>query len=370
MIEPKQKPKRSHLLSVAMLCTNILHGPPPPSVPTQTQVAKQGVAAYFKSLPKHAYDHLVNFAGMGDFELLKHEAEQGNSAFTMFNFAQERRIPSKEWSFNFGASDHSGFKKVVKVEQGLCADFTVTLRKMNMLAFYDPKNIENQLVPSSKQEPEAWLDFMKSKIDDIMNLKMTIIPGFKNLRQFSTNPKIAHYLRTKIVSEWQATNINVYQGGIQAILGTRQKNFTATGAAKLHQHLKERLDLGYNPTVFLIQESEKLFTPDHWIHVLQVNGIEEMNADGSYVMRVWDINMKAPIYADEVAIMKADGTVSYQGRQLGNVVPLKWDDLEVSKMIKNNITFCAQRPDLCKSRESRTITQYKPDKASYFLPTD
>ena len=344
----KRSKKLTQLFSVAALCSNVMEGMPNTSVLTQTKEAKRAIPAYLKSLPKFGMDNLLSLAKLGNFDLLKLEAETNpsRSAFRMFNFAQSRRVPGNDWIFPFSNSDEEGFEDIVNIEFGMCAGFTLLLRKMNMLAFYDPENLEMQSVPDRIKKPKEWLKFMHSKVDDIVDLHMAIIPSFKNLKEFSSDPEIGHYLRTKILHEWKTANVNLFQG-TQAILGATKQSLSETERAKTYTYLESRLNLGYNPTVYLVRHADTFASSEQWIHVVQVTGIQPKAKDGSYKIQIWDVNSSLPSYADVSITVRADGQINYAGMMLGNIIPLKWDDLEISYMIKNNIDFCIDRPDLC-----------------------
>lgn len=327
-------------------------------VPTQTQVAKDGAWKYFKNLPRHGWDNFLALIGMDDYQLLRHEHmnRPESSAFRMFKANSVRRQGGLEHTYPF-ANSKAEFKNLLKVEFGLCAGFTVSLRKFQMLAYFDKNNTERQSVPNATTNPDAWFEFMKEKIDDVMDRKMVVIPGFANIREFSSHPKIAEYIKKQIIHQWQLTNVNVLQGVFQGMGGT-QRRITFDQSKKLHADLSERLKMGFNPIVYLAKKSDTLFSTTQWIHVLQVTGVSPMTSDGNFQVRVLDINHVEPAMANRTVYFKSgkpfyeayDGQAAEEGvdaTELSNVIPLKWDDLEITDMVKQNLEFCIDRPGFC-----------------------
>lgn len=69
-------------------------------------------------------------------------------------------------------------------------------RKFNELAFFD----EFSSAPESAGAYRRH--FYQEKIDALFEGKPAVIPGFKNLREFSADPEIQGYLKQKIAEEW------------------------------------------------------------------------------------------------------------------------------------------------------------------------
>lgn len=62
---------------------------------------------------------------------------------------------------------------------------------------------------------------------------------------------------------------------------------------ELHQELSTKLGYGYNPIVYLSQKSKKFLSTKQWIHVVMVTDISARETDGSYQVKIWDINRDA-----------------------------------------------------------------------------
>lgn len=367
-------------LMIALFITSMtlqLHAQTPPDeeskkVPTQTEIAKKGASFYFKNLPKNMGGNLLALFGLNQFPKLEkqHEADPQNSPFNLFKATSDRLKPSREWSFPFYNSGRD-MAEVVKAEFGFCAGFSTTLRKVNMMAVYDEENKEQQVVPE-KGTPE-WFAFYKAKIDNMMNNKMTIIPGFANTYEMSSNEEIAHYLKEVIVHQWQLTNVNLFQG-LAGFLSVKKKP-DLKDMQKVRKELASRISYGYNPIVYLSKYNDKLMSKEQWIHVLQIFEAGPVQEDGSFTLRAWDINDKAQdavklitVDANAKIIMSKDVEITdttvrvghYEqekneesleyaretiadGNELNNILPLKWDELDIESMVKENRKFCAKR---------------------------
>ena len=392
----KTKKPIQYFFAHAIICSNVMGGgllhktntenPAAPKLPDRTAITKQGLIQYFlKLLPGNFADNLSEMAGMGDmpFLLNKAETDPKHSPFRIFNFAQDRRLAYKPWSLSFENHGDDGqlFKDLVQEDFGLCAGVTYLTRRMNMLAIYDMDNAEKQIIPNRQVDPEGWLTFMKEKIDDIVDLKMAIIPGYKDLKSFSTDPEIKQYMKEKVIQIWKEVNVNLVQGTLQGLGTSNKPNMSPEEMEEFYDKVKERLDAGYNPIMYMAQntdnynaendaeilaemkylaeeegknpdevvykgEKKSFFTKDRWIHTVQISGIGPKNADGSYSVQIWDVNYPNA-EARKTFTIKSNGIATYTGMKLTSFHVLKWDDLEVARMIETNLKFCINHPKLC-----------------------
>jgi hypothetical protein len=107
--------------------------------------------------------------------------------------------------------------------------------------------------------------------------------------------------------------------------------------------------MGYSPVLYLSKLNDKIYSKDQWIHVLQVVGLskKDYSRNGAYKIYVWDINFIGPSRATRVIEMNENYEFTLGSTTIDNLVPLVWDDLEVARMIKKNMSFCSKRPGLC-----------------------
>ena len=328
-------------------------------VRTQKSVAIEGVRDYLWTWPEFRIENLMHFFQGDDFSFFKkmHSEKPESSPFRVFGAQQAKRKPSQGWSLAF-QNDAASFETMIRRDYGLCAGFTSTHRSFNMLAFFDSKNAYGQIVPDRKTDEDAWLSFMKERVDGIMDHRMQVIPGFKDLQQFSSDPMIAQYLKEKMIEEWKRVSVTLGQGYFQGLRGAHQ-SMSASEKASLRNELREKLDLGFNPIVYL-QEGKKE-GEKYWIHVLQVTEVSEPKADGSFFLTVWDVNHSdAKDAKKKVQFDAARGEIYFEDFTLTKVTPLLWDDLEIADMIKKNLNFCADHPGLC----TEGLAKFAPPKPS------
>jgi hypothetical protein len=308
-----------------------------PKIPTQSDLVREGIVHYFRDLPENAYAHTLELLGMGDFKLFlqMHDKNPLNSPFNMFSGHAYRRTPSYEYQFPFFNSFVS-FDDLVDLEFGVCAGLTVALRKFNMLAYFDPEQKYAQAPTRDNQF--YWFWYYQMAIDEIMSGSMVFIPGFANLKEFLAQPEINRYVRKVVIQQWQITNVNIMQG-LRGLQGVKTPP-TKERAKKNYEYLLTRLQLNYNPIVYLAKNSDSLFDKSQWIHVVQFNSISPRESDGSYTIYYWDVNDNR----QKKLIINNLGQASLPGVI---VIPLTWDDMEIAGMLKKNSNFCRHRPKLC-----------------------
>lgn len=330
-------------------------------MPTQDDIIKAGAIRYFKRLPIEGWDRLMHLAKMETFHLLlnRHKTNPRSSPFRIFNFASNRRDANIIWTLPIG-NNHSEYSELVKIKYGVCAGLTMTLRKLNLLAHYDPKNKFKQKVPP-KSDKQAWFKFMKTKIDDIISYnKMSIIPNYGNLLDFSLEPLIKEYLKEHIIRQWELVNINFLQGIYQGYGGTIRK-MSKLQLIENADTLNTQLKLGVNPIIFMSGPSQKLFSTDQWIHVVQVIDITK-DRGNNIILKVWDPNLLSQAQNSPKLIISNTGVLTYGGKVLAGLYPLMWDTYEIADMVEKNLDFCADRPRLC--------TKYPPVPTPTPLPTE
>lgn len=320
-------------------------------IPTQDDVIKHGALSYFTRLPVEGWERLLHLAHMGTFDLMlnQHKTKPNLSPFRIFNSTANRRQPSDAWSL-FMTNDRAEYNEVLTVKYGLCSGLTMVSRKLQMLAHFDPSNKERQNVPN-KLNKEAWFNFMKIKLDDmITNNKMVIIPNMHSIEELTSDPLLTNYIKEHIVRQWELVNINVLQGLFQGYAGTIFKMKKET-ILKNIKTLKSYLALGFNPIVFIPAPNQKIFSNDQWIHTLQVTKItENLNAIS---LEVWDPNLENPLYSNSINIFP-NGEIMFGNKEIGGIYPIQWDTYEIADMIEKNLDFCISRPGFCTTKPKQT----------------
>ncbi len=130
---------------------------------------------------------------------------------------------------------------------GLCVGYTSTLRKFAYLAFFQP---DMKAPFDEKTHKKQRTKYYKKIIDDIFANKPRIIPGFKNLSEFSGQPEWAVYLKRHVVEQWALIN-NTRSAYRIAYTPRFLQNFTSTGLEKMNKRLRSFLDYGLEPTIYI-----------------------------------------------------------------------------------------------------------------------
>lgn len=303
-------------------------------VKTQTELIEEGLREYFPNLIDNFKENLAHLTGMSDFDLFQiiHRSNPEGSPFRLFKKNSVKNKPQQEWSFPFYNSGKS-FRDILNLEFGLCSGMTSTLRKFNMLATFDAT--ASLAAPDKTTQPELWLKYYTDKIDQIIDYRMTTIDGFENLYSFASDPEIQKYIRLNVLQKWKENNVNILQGSVDGFLSVNQ-TMTVKDLIELRRELSQRLEYGYNPIVYLSQPATKFFSKEQWIHVVMVTGVSNLSKDGSFMIEIWDSNHKAEA-AQRLIQISAFGEIKLEDINLNMIKMLRWDDLEIERMIKANL---------------------------------
>ncbi len=266
--------------------------------------------------------------------------------FLVFKSREGRHVPNLDFSLAF-QNHNMGFENKDKKndQYGFCLGVTTELRKMNLLAFYDPENKYLAEVPS-KEDSEAWLAFYKDLIDQVMINRPVIIPGFANLQELSGTPGLKEYMVRHVLNQWAMKNASIYSGFFQMLLGVKRE-YSKKEANQLYKEVRERIARHYPPRLFLSKKNyDKPLLGGQYIHVMEAFEISEMAEDGSYKIGVWHINNpwdKATYHVE----IRADGTAWMEWRDLGELDIVPGDDAEIAEMVHHLKPFCEKYNELC-----------------------
>lgn len=269
-----------------------------------------------------------------------------DSDFDVLKSRVPRHTPNLDFSLAF-ENHNMGFEDAKKKndQYGYCIGVTTELRKMNLLAFYDPENKYGASVPD-KKDHTAWLNYYKKLVDKVMSNRPVIIPGFANLNEFSGTPGIKEHMVRHVANQWATKNATLYSGLHQMLWGVKRK-YSKKEADKLYYKIRERLDRHYPPNLFLSKKNyDKPLLGGQYIHIMQAFDLTERKDDGSYKIGVWHINNKwdkATYYID----VRADGTAWMEWRDLGELDIVPGDDAEIAEMIHRLAPFCREHAGLC-----------------------
>lgn len=332
-------------------------------IPTPIELMLKGFPYFFKDVTIYVEDKVLTSMGMDDYNFFvkMHEKDPAGSPFRVFLGNQFKRIPTQANYFPF-VNNKSDFEDLITESFGLCSGITYLLRKFNTLAYFDPENKFKEIIPERAYK-DAWYQFYRKKIDSVMNLQPTIIPGFKDLNDFS-HSKLNSYLRKTVIQQWLINNTSI--SGLIQLTGVK-KTISIEQTTKLHAQLIKRLSFNYNPIIYLAKPKTNAVNPlvsppndnvidrDKWIHVLQVMRVSNLRPDGSYEIAVLDINNSDAISAEvivsvrvEDGVAKAIWTADYT--ELSAIALVPSDDREIAQMVKNQLDWCTTdqaHVDLC-----------------------
>lgn len=234
-----------------------------------------------------------------------------------------------------GFTNSSGYlSEVISLSEGACFGVTEFIRRMNLLAVYDPNNLSGATVPP-RTDPKAYFGFYEKLFEQIGKNEVAVFPGFKNMIELSGDSLIRRAMKERAVIFWAEKNarLSVFFQMWKA------PNFKVRKAEmnRLHKKLKSRIALHYNPVIFIAKPIKE------WIHVLQVASVTEKAADGSWSATIWDPNVSSGTRTLRVS---ADGSASYGGELTEAEIAPK-DDFEVGQIAGSLSRFCEKNAQLC-----------------------
>jgi len=112
---------------------------------------------------------------------------------------------------------------------------------------------ENQRAPfdlnsSNQSEQKKAVDFYRQLIKKVSLNKVAIIPGFKNLKEFSTHPSIQEVLKDEVGREWAEENHNFENIVLQ--VRNDLTDMSKSQSVSLFKEIKERIDNHMQPKVW------------------------------------------------------------------------------------------------------------------------
>jgi len=266
--------------------------------------------------------------------------------FELFNILHDR---NHQHGFNLNFANHGDeINTVCPNKHGVCQGLTNLDRRMNMLAYYDPKNILMAKIPS-KTQPKEKFKFYEERVNLIRKGKPAIIPGFEDLLEFSSDPIGAKVLQEAVVKTWASENATI--SVVTQVLSAAHGNVADTegvnlgvGTAELYKKLKARLSLHYNPIVYLTVGLP--VNDGKWIHVMQVLDVAPVGTDGSFKITFKDPNMQID-WRKQTLDVDAKGHAEYLGLPIGKIDLMPGDDMEIAQFLINTQKFCLRYPIFC-----------------------
>ena len=207
-------------------------------------------------------------------------ARISDPAYTRYYAVTRHRMsPEAENGLSLVNADHE-FEGISDRKYGYCWGFSTLHRNFSQLAFFDPS------LPRNRD-----LDDYLRKIDSIVAGQATVIPGFRNLREFSLVPRVELYLKLNAMELWRSRAVRT------SSLGVFRKSTHAMDfddVEKLLRNLEARLERGEFPKILFsaLIPTGKVLGMSTDIHVVLVNRIERLAGNRARI-HLWDINFYA-----------------------------------------------------------------------------
>jgi hypothetical protein len=248
---------------------------------------------------------------------------------------------------------------------GYCWGLSTLNRYFAYAAFFDPElQAPDAYVPRGLRRNERWFRFYETIIDDIMNGKPRVIPGFANFSEFSAVPEIEMYLKLKAMDAWAVRAIST---GSLGTFFSSTSELDEAGLQALLRSLAVKLNRGELPKILMTAaDSRTSFGGSLDVHSLLVNGIH-LAKDGTGRIDVWDINFyfddlirepkfieirknrksgKRELHYGVWSEDKGDPVATARSSLLGKVRISPEDASEMGQLIHNLREFCSTRHHL------------------------
>lgn len=226
--------------------------------------------------------------------------------------------------------------EVINLSEGACYGMTELIRKMNLLAIFDPENRSGATVPP-RTNPKEYFEFYDRLFGKIADNEVAVFPGFSDFKSLYSDSLVRRAMKERVVILWAEKNARfsvLFQMYKSPKFKLRNKEL-----AVLHRKLKSRLELNYNPVIFIAKPIKD------WIHVLQVISVSDRAADGSWSASVWDPNSPPP-GSQRTLTVDRNGNTYYDGT-LTEVEIAPGDDQEIGKIAGSITRFCSENASLC-----------------------
>lgn len=309
-----------------------------PLAPDQDTLLKRAFFNYLMNRPEALYKCVKSLIEGTRFSDLRKTPE----LFDVFKLLRTRTLkPTAEMSLPF-TNDPGMFSEICPTVYGVCQGITNLDRKLAMLIYYDPKNSTGQSVPPA-ESPDARFAYYEKLITQVMKGNPVVLPGYKNLRTFGSDPMGSRILREAAMKLWASENATL--PSITQVLQGIKHTVSKKEVKDLYLHLDERVKLHYPPIIYIARSPKE--AGKKWIHVLQVISITQKNKDGSYKIRVKDPNYYQIDSRLRDIHIDGSGNAIYDESPLTEIDLVPGDDQEIARFLVNTLQFCRENPEFC-----------------------
>jgi hypothetical protein len=221
--------------------------------------------------------------------------------FKIFDRPHDGDLDSPENSLSFTNGDKSFFKKD-KNYTGFCWGHAVVTQRFNRLANF---NISSPKKFISVGESSQRLHEYKLIIAKLNNNEPVDIPGFKNLKEFSSDPEVKELLEDSVKEIWAQNAMSVQ--GLSMLTGSAPESEEYN--KKLFDDLEFRLKHNQSPVIVFNKMGDATFA-----HVVLVSGSGAFSSGERYIC-IRD-NAALPEQSSNcqnLMIITKDGTITYTG---------------------------------------------------------
>jgi hypothetical protein len=190
-------------------------------------------------------------------------------------------IPNPDHYLSF-TNTPDDFADTSRKDFGFCWGFSATLDDFHNLAFFDLENITGQNVP--EVGTIEWKRFYKKIINEISKYqRATIVPGFKNLREFAEHPAFKNYFKKKVALKWSKLALKIPNVSHLLLDGRPMKK---RQIERLIERIDRKLLTSQSPRIIF-----SAYKHASWSHVLNVYK-KEIMPDQTIRLYVYETNYK------------------------------------------------------------------------------
>lgn len=303
------------------------------SLSAQAQIFKKRQS--YTSIPalfERIFDNDLPYQGL----VLDLNDSKNLSLLELAAHSKDIRLPNVESNFSFTNSKPE-FDKLFKADMGLCRGMSSLRRKFRLLAKFDLENKAGLEIPDRATKLKAFQKYYKNLVRDIRDRKVTVIPGYANLMEFSSDPDLIDMLKIQVLKEWKKKNF-AKGTGLGRVLRGSVKHSTYTELLEMRDRVEAFQKLGLNTIVWLNQKMSG------WIHALEAVEASPVAEDGSFKFKFWNDKFIEADKAYSTMTVTADAKMIYDDgikeRELNSGGVAKENDgemLDISeKLLKYN----------------------------------
>ena len=243
----------------------------------------------FASVPNNG--HTIDLADAEEQELLSYAAH-----------TQEQRFANLESTFNF-LNDDESYKGIIKKDLGICRGYSSLRRKFRIVGFFDPLNESNHEIPD-KKDSKKFTKFYKKLVKRIRKGLPTVIPGYKNLFEMSSDPLLARMLKLEVFREWRKKNFTKGTGTGDMLAGSLKKT-SYEELLELRDRVANFSKLGHNTIMWLTVAKST------WIHVLEAVDVSDVDENGGFTFKFWNDKFLELDRAYSIMTVTKSGEMTY-----------------------------------------------------------